>query len=65
MLGFYQFKRLSYKVSMVQTLYSRLVGGKFNKQGNIHTRLAWTTARQVDLCTYLLEFKIFIVRGLN
>ena len=32
--------------------HSRLVGGSFNTQGNLHTRLVLVSARQVDLCTH-------------
>lgn len=34
---------------------SRLVGGRFNKKGNLHTRLVSGSRRQADLCTCPLK----------
>lgn len=39
--------------------HSGLVGGRFNKQGNLHRRLAWAAARLLVLCTCLLSRKRF------
>ena len=35
--------------------HSRLVGGSFNKKGNLHRRLVSGSFRQADLCTCLLK----------
>lgn len=39
---------------------SRLVGGRFNKQGNLHMRLVLGDHRQVDLCIHVPESFKFI-----
>lgn len=35
--------------------HARLVGGSFNKQGNLHRRLVQAAERQPDGCTHPLE----------
>ena len=37
--------------------HSRLVGGRFNKQRNLHTRLVLATQSRVDLCTHRQNLK--------
>lgn len=35
-----------------EAAHSRLAGGRYNKQGNLHTMFILAAARQVDLHTY-------------
>lgn len=45
-----------------QTDHSRFVGGRFDKQRNLHTRLIFGAPMRVDLHTCLRESKKFISR---